>query len=385
MSQLPVLQSGLTERERGVVARKVRRAVNLDGDATRELGHTHGVRDEKIDPVSPADCLLLVLLAHVGQDGRDVTLVPRDHRRSALRHPRALGGGGERVGNRPQAQSLGAARGLNRDDRLVDLVEVLAPPGPVLDAVTLEGGVHHRSLRRGSLAANANLTPERGKRAGAQRIASNDGEGPRRSDKGLRGEGRSLLGGVGVGLLLADLFLGAAGEPLVEAVEEAVRAVAEMSKGVHERGDIERLGSLQASHRRANANLLKQFLGGVTARRQRPRQVRDAALRHVVSHLRGASGEDLHLRRVGPLRRDDADSPHGAYDGIWREGIGAASRRSHAHSKEVSDAGVAAKSGEFFAIDAGTLRLIRDDPQHTGRDVRVHAAKARIFENLKRL
>ena len=60
-------------------------------------------------------------------------------------------------------------------------------------------------------------------------------------------------------------------------------------------------------------------------------------------------------------------------------------RSGHAHSKEVSDAGVAAKSGEFFAIDAGTLRLIRDDPQHTGRDVRVHAAKARIFENLKRL
>ena len=39
--------------------------------------------------------------------------------------------------------------------------------------------------------------------------------------------------------------------------EEAVRAVTEMGEGVHESGDAESLESLQAGHRRANANLLK--------------------------------------------------------------------------------------------------------------------------------
>ena len=257
MPQLTVLQSGLPERELGVVACKVRGAVNLDGDTSGLLWHTHGVRHEKINPVAPADRFFLVLLAHVGKDRRDVALVPGDHGGAALSHPRALGGGCERVGSGSQAQSLRAARGLNRHDGLVDLVEVLALPGPVLDAVTVERGVHRRSLRRGCLATSANLTPERGERAGAQRVASDDGEGPRGVDEGMSGEGRGHLRGVGVGRLLADIFLGAAGEPLVEALEEAVRAVTEMGEGVHESGDVESLESLQAGDNRANANLLK--------------------------------------------------------------------------------------------------------------------------------
>ena len=123
----------------------------------------------------------------------------------------------------------------------------------------------------------------------------------------------------------------------------------------------------------------------MTARRQRPRQVCDTALGYVLGHLRGAGGEDLHLCRVGPLRRDNPNSPRRVGDGDGGESIRTASRRSHAHSQEVGNAGVAANSREFFAIDASALRLVCDDLKHSRRDVRVHATKARVFKNLERL